>query len=125
MMIETKERAWQCFEKLRRTLLAQSSHWWRKDFKDHVDKIIKWCIDQKELITSTPRIDEEDEEDARMYLHGLRRLVAGAIQEWELVQQPDHAFICARIDGALVWQGRGYVSQFLHTISSLQPSLQG
>ena len=64
-----------------------------------------------------PFIDREDEEDALMCLHRLRRLVAGAIQEWELAQQPDHAYICAKIDNALVWQGKGYVSQFIQSIS--------
>jgi len=54
-----------------------------------------------------------------MYLHGLRHLVAGAIQEWELVQQPKHAAICAELDSALVWQGRVYVSSILHGISLL------
>ena len=72
-----------------------------------------------------PYVDEEDKEDAHVCLHRLRRLVAGAVQEWELVQQPNHAFICAKVDGALVWQDRGYMSQFMHTITSLEPSLQG
>src|SRR5258707_12547400 len=70
------------------------------------------------------RKNEEEEEPVCMYLHGLRRLVAGAAQEWELVQQPKDATTCAKIDGALVWQGRGYVSPILHAISLLQPSLQ-
>ena len=124
-MIEEEERARQRFEMLRMASSAQSSRCWRRNFKDYVDKFIKWCLDQKELITLTPCVDEEDEIEVRMCLHRLRCLVAGAIQEWELMQQPDHAFICAKIDGALVWQGRGYVNQFMHAISLLQPSLQG
>ena len=69
------------------------------------------------------KVDEEEEE--RKSLHGLRRLVAGAIQEWKLVQQPDHAALCAKLDGVLVWQGKGYVSSIAHAISLLQPSFQG
>jgi hypothetical protein len=32
--------------------------------------------------------DEEEEEQDHIYLHGIWRLVAGAVQEWDLVQQP-------------------------------------
>ena len=72
-----------------------------------------------------PCVSKVDKEEERKSLHGLWRLVAGAIQEWELVQQPNHAALCAKLDGALVWQGRGYVSSIAHAISLLQPSFQG
>ena len=94
-MIETEETLQQRFEKLRlrRTLSAQPTYCWKEDFKDYVNKIIKQCLVEKESITSTPYIDTKDEKDAHVCLHRLQCLVAGAIQEWELVQQPDHAFI--------------------------------
>ena len=51
-------------------------------------------------------VPEKQEEDT-VHLHHLRRLVAGAFQEEELVQQPDHAFTYAKLDGAIVWDGQG------------------
>jgi hypothetical protein len=123
IMTEAEERARQHFERLKTTLPTQSPRWWRKDFKCSIDKFIKRCLVDKETLTSNPSENEEEEEFDRMCLHGLRRLVAGAVQEWELVQQPNHAAMCAKLDGALVWQGRGYVCPILHAISSLQ-SLQ-
>ena len=124
-MAEKEENAWQYFEELKCTLPELSPRWWKKDFKSYVDKFIGECLDEKMLITAVPCEDEGEEELDRIYLHGLRRLVAGAIQEWELVQQPKHTAICVEVDGALVWQGRGYVSQILHAISLLQPYFQG
>lgn len=108
------------FEELKKTLSTQSPRWWKKKFKGYIDEHIKHCLDRKEIITSFPFIDEEQEEEDRIRLHGIRRLVAGAVQEWELVQQPKHAAMCVKLDGALVWQGRGYVSPITHAVSSLQ-----
>ena len=125
LMIKAEEEARQHFEELKRILPAQSPRWWRKDFKRYVDKFINEHLYKKEFIILMPCVSEVDEEEERKSLHGLRRLVAGAIQEWELVQQPDHAALCAKLDGALVWQGRGYVSSIAHAISLLQPSFQG
>lgn len=121
--IKREEEARQHFEELKDILPKISSHW-EKDFKSHVDKFIAQCLKEKEDITSIPCTNEQEEEWDRKYLHRLRRLIAGAFQEWELVQQPKHAAICAKLDGALVWQGRGYVSPVLNSISLLQPSLQ-
>ena len=72
--------------------LAQSLPSWKKDFKDYVNQVIEQCLDEKEVITLTPFIDKEDEEDALICLHRLQCLVAGAIQEWELAQQANHAY---------------------------------
>ena len=116
LMIKVEEKSRQRFEKLKRTLPAQSSRCWRNDFIDYADQFIKWCLDQKEIITLTPCVDKEDEEDVSMCLHGLKHLVVGAIQKQELVKQPNHAAMCAKLDSVLVWQGRGYVSQILHAI---------
>jgi hypothetical protein len=124
-MTEKEEKAWQHFEELKGTLQELSPCWWKKHFKHHVDKFIGECLD--EAITIFPLLGEEGEDaekEDRICLHGLRRLVTGAVQEWELVQQPKHVATFAKLDGALVWQGRGYVSPILHAICSLQPSFQ-
>ena len=42
-----------------------------------------------------------------VHLHWLQHLVAGAFQEEELVQQPDRAFTCAKLDRAIIWDGQG------------------
>ena len=121
--IEREEEARQHFEDLKDLLPEISSHW-EKDFKSYINKFIAHCLKEKEDITSIPCKNEQEEEWDRVDLHTLRRLVAGAFQEWELAQQPMYAATCAKLDGALVWQGRGYVSPVLNSISSLQPSLQ-
>ena len=125
-MIEKEENARQHFEELKDTLLKESiyPHWWKRDFKYCVDKFIGERLCEKELVTAIPPRDKEEEEQDGIYLHGLQHLVAGAVQEWELVQQPKHAAMCTKLDGTLVWQGRGYVSRILHAISPHQPSLQ-
>ena len=117
-MIEREKEVWQKFEELKRLLPTIFPGCWKKSFKDYVDEFIENCLDEKVFIPC------EDKEETCTRLHELQRLVAGAIQEWELVQQPEHAVMCAKLDGALVWQGRGYVSPILHAISLLQPSLQ-
>ena len=116
-MIENEENTRQYFEGLKDTLPRLSARCWKKDFKDYVDKFIEDRLIEKEFVIVAPREDEDEEEQDPIGLHRLRRLVAGAVQEWELVQQPRHAARCAKIDGALVWQGRGYASPVLHVIS--------
>ena len=118
-MVEKEENAWQHFEELKDIVQMFSPGWWEKNFKDHVDEFIRDRLIEKKLITAVPGESIEEEENDRIHLHGLRRLVAGAVQEWELVQQPKHAAMCAKLDHALVWQGRGYVSPILHAISLL------
>jgi hypothetical protein len=108
-MAEKEENARQHFEELKDVLLMFSPGWWKKNFKHHVDKFIGDRLVEKELIAEVPAKDKEEEENDRIHLHGLRRLVAGAVQEWELVQQPEYAAAYAELDGALVWKGRGYV----------------
>jgi hypothetical protein len=119
-MVEKEEKARQHLEDLKCILSELSPCWWKKDFKYYIDKFIEERLVEKEFVTSIPCEDENEEEQDCIYLHALRHLVAGAIQEWELVQQPKHAAMYARLDGALVWQGRGYVNPVLHVISSLQ-----
>jgi hypothetical protein len=109
-MAEMEMKTWKHFEELKGTLLKLSPHLWKKDFKSYVDEFIAERLLEKDIITVIPGEDEEEEQLDRIRLYGIRRLIAGAIQEWELVQQPKHAAVCAELDGALVWQGRGYVS---------------
>ena len=109
-MTEREEKARQHFEELKRILPQLSPSCWKKDFKFYVDRFIEERLDSKDLIAEIPGEDEEDKDLDRIYIHGLRRLVAGAFQELELVQQPEYAATCAKLDGALVWQGRGCVS---------------
>ncbi len=119
-MVEKEENAWQHFEELKDVLLEVSLCWWKKHFKHNVDKFIRECLN--EIITILPLLGEEgeeQEEEDRICLHGLRHLIAGAVQELELAQQPKHAATFAKNEGALVWQGRGYVIPILHAISSL------
>jgi hypothetical protein len=123
-MIENEENTRQYFEKLKDTLPRLSPRWWKKDFKHYVDTFIEDRLIEKEFVIFVPSENEDKEEQDPMGLHRLRRLVAGATQEWELVQQPRHTAMCAKLDGALVWQGRGYVSPILHVISLLNCLLQ-
>ena len=124
-MADEEEEAQQSFKEMKSIFQEASPRCWKKDFKSYIDKFIAEQIEWKELLTAIPCRNEEGEERERIRLHGLRRLVAGAIQEWELVQQPKHAAACAELEGALVWQGRGYVSSMTHAVSSLQPYFQG
>ncbi len=124
-MVEKEENARQHFEELKGILPEVFPHSWKRRFKHNVDKFIGECLD--EVITILPLLGEEGEEQEEedcICLHGLRRLVAGAVQEWELAQQPEHSATFAKHEGALVWQGRGYVIPIPHAISSLQPSVQ-
>jgi hypothetical protein len=124
-MADKEEKAWQSFKEMKSIFQEASPRWWKKDFKSYVDKFIAEQIEWKEVLTVIPcRDEEEGEERERICLHGLRCLVAGAIQEWELVQQPEHAAACTELDGALVWQGRGYVSSMVHAVPSFKPYFQ-
>lgn len=122
-MIEKEESARQHFQELKDTFPKLSPRWWKKDFKSYVDKFIGERLFEKGIVAAIPCEDEEEEENDRIHLHGLRRLVAGAVQEWELVQQPKYAAACAELDGALVWQGRGYVGPITHATVFLRSTM--
>jgi hypothetical protein len=111
-MIKREEKAQQHFKKLKYFLLKQSPLLWKRDFKCYTNKFIEEHLNDKNIFTAILCKDEEAEEQDHIYLHRMQCLVAGAIQEWELVQQPKHAAICAKLDGALIWQDSGYVSPF-------------
>ena len=73
-------------------------------FQKCIEKFIQWHLLAAAIITAAP-VTLED----HVHLHGLHHLVAGAIQEGELAWQSTFAMTCAKLDGALVWDGRGYV----------------
>ena len=100
----------QTAQELKDLLQSVSPRLWREEFEFYVDRFINKRLREEEMAAKAPEIDYN-------YLYGLWRLVAGAFQELELVQQHEQAVTCAKIDGALIWQGRGYVSPILHTIS--------
>jgi hypothetical protein len=118
-MTEREDMFWQYFKELKYTLQKISPRWWKRDFKSHVDNFISERLLEKDTNTAIPCENKEEEEMDLIFLHGVRRLVAGAVQEWELAQQPMYAAACAELDSALVWQGRGQVSPIPHAISLL------
>jgi len=84
-MTEKEEWARQHFEELKGTLPELSPCWWKRDFKSYVNKFIAEHLYERDIITAIPGEDEEEEENDRIHLHGIQCLVAGAVQEWELV----------------------------------------
>ncbi|KAI9431400.1 hypothetical protein H4582DRAFT_2082573 [Lactarius indigo] len=106
-MIEEEERARNCFDELKFILQTFCLFPWIEPFQKHVEDFIQERLSEAASIIAVPGIEEEDS----IRLHGLRRLVAGAIQEVELVQQPGYAATCAREDGAIIWDGRGVNSR--------------
>ena len=113
-MIEREEKAQQHFEMMRTILPMAHPRRWRKELKKYVDTFIEEQVRDKEFAPIMLWEDEQELERERIRIHELRRLVAGAVQELELAQQPAHATACAKLDRALVWQGRGYVSLVMH-----------
>jgi len=116
-MVEEEQSAQQYFEELKDLLQMVTPHLWRIEFKFYISRFIDEKLRGGKMVSKEPEIDY-------IYLYGLWRLMAGAFQELELAQQPKHAAMCAKINGAFVWQGRGYVSQILYAISSFQPYFQ-
>jgi hypothetical protein len=97
--------------------MQQSPLLWKRDFKRCIDRFIKEHLDEKLFITAIP---------AKMKKKRSRTTSTSMGSDvWWLVpskngiwcSNPKHAAICAKLDSALVWQGRGYVSQILHAIS--------
>lgn len=104
-MIEEEEKARDYFEEVKDTLQMFCPSGWMDQFHKHIEAFIQEWLTEAASIIKVPGSDEEDS----IRLHGLRRLVAGAVQEGELVRQPEYAVACAKLDGAIVWHGRGYV----------------
>ena len=102
-MIQEEEWAWEYFEETRETLQFFCMSGWIKQFQQHVEIFIQARLAEATKIIAAPEKQKED----IVHLHWLRHLIAGAFQEEELVQQPDQAFTYAKLDGAIIWDGRG------------------
>ena len=104
-MIKEEEAAREYFEETKGTLQLFCPCGWMDHFQKHVEDFIQVRLLEATSIMAMPGAEEKDS----IRLHGLRRLIAGAVQEGELVRQPEYAATCAMLDGAIVWGGRGYV----------------
>ena len=104
-MIEEEGKAQDYFEELKDTLQLFCLCGWIDQFQKHIEDFIQEQLAKAASIMAVLGTEEED----FTRLHGLRRLVAGAVQEGELVRQPEYAATCAKLDGAIVWHGQGYV----------------
>ena len=105
-MVRDEENAQRYFWEKKNELSTLFPRDWKSKFKICVDEYINERLEDTIVVSKMTRKDKKQE---RVSLHHLRRLVAGADQEWELTQQPVYSTECAKIDGALVWQGWGYV----------------
>jgi hypothetical protein len=112
-MIEKEERARNYFNESKIILQTFCLLPWVELFQKHVEDFIQERLTEAASIIALPGIKEED----TIRLHGLRRLVAGAIQEVELAQQPGYAATFAEEDGAILWDGRGCVIKNLSAAS--------
>lgn len=123
-MMEYEKVVQEYLQDLKCSLIRLYPHEWKKKFQFGVDEVIqKYLLDAMHL-QKIPCQSEGKKELQRIGLHAIRRLVAGAFQEGELAWQPDCATACAKIDGALIWNGRGYVIKNPLAISSFQPPVQ-
>jgi hypothetical protein len=104
-MIEKEEKARVFFEETKDILQLLCLCGWIDLFQKHIEDFIQERLSEAESIMAVPDTEEEDS----IRLHGVRRLVAGAIQEGELVRQPMYAYTRAKLDKAIIWDGRGYV----------------
>ena len=86
---------------------------------DHFQKCVQDFIQERLAEAANVMAALGNEKEDCVCLHGLRRLVAGAIQEEELVQQPDYAAACAKLDRANVQDGQGHVIKLVHQFSGL------
>ena len=104
MMVE-EEKAREHFEEMKEIFQIFCPCRWMEEFQECVDDFIQDRLLLATNIIAKPVIKEE----GRILLHGLRRLVAGAVQEGELVRQPKCHVPQAKLDSITVWDGRGYV----------------
>lgn len=106
-MIEDEEKAREYFQETKDILQLFCLRGWVDQFQQHVEDFIQERLGEAASIMAEPGTEDY------VRLHGLRRLVAGAFQEGELVRQPEYATTVAKLDHAVVWQGRGYVIQLI------------
>lgn len=106
--MQEEKKAQEHFRELKDCQIIFNPHFWKHDFQIGVEIFIKRYLSEATDIRANPYRYESKEEEDRA-LHFIRRMVAGAVQEGELVWQPEYASECVKLDGALVWEGRGYV----------------
>ena len=118
-MVAEEEDVQEYFAEMKKELMSSFPHGWKDQFKTCIDKYIEQRLKEARC---SPEMSPKDEEEEHIRLHAIRRLVAGAFQEWELAQQHECASTWAWIDDALVWQGRGYVIPILLSFSDFNCS---
>jgi hypothetical protein len=104
-MIDEEEKAQEYFQAVKYHFQMFLPHGWKNELKSCVDSFIGRHLRKARRLMELPCVDKSEEEERHIFLHQIRRLVAGAIQGWELAQQPEYATECAKINGALVWSG--------------------
>jgi hypothetical protein len=104
-MMEEEEKAREYFEETKDILQLFCPCGWMDEFQEHIEDFIQQLLSVAAIIIAVSVTAEAD----NVHLHGLCHLVAGAIQEGELVRQPTYATTCVKLDRALVWDGQGYV----------------
>jgi hypothetical protein len=100
-MMEDEEKAREYFEETKDIVQLFYPCGWIDEFQEHVEDFIQQYLLAVAIITTAPVTAEEH----HVHIHRPHCLVAGAIQEGELVWQPTYAAICAKLDRALVWDG--------------------
>ncbi|KAF8261273.1 hypothetical protein EI94DRAFT_1705647 [Lactarius quietus] len=80
---------------------AVLGHGWIDQFQNHIETFIQEHLTEAAAIMTLPGTAEED----IVHLHSLRHLVASAVQEEELVWQPEYASTCAKLDWENIWDG--------------------
>ncbi|KAN0139579.1 hypothetical protein V8E53_002608 [Lactarius tabidus] len=93
-MMEEEEKAREYFEETKDILQLFCPSVWMDKFQEHVEDFVQQHLSAAEIITTVLLMAEED----YVHLHGLCCLVAGAIQEGELVQLSTYATTCAKLD---------------------------
>ena len=112
-MMAEEEKARESFEERRDILQLFSPCVWMDEFQKCVEEFIQQHLLAVAVITAVSVTPED-----HVHLHGLHHLIAGAIQEGELVQQLTYVATCAKLEKVLVWDGQGYVIQTYCSIPS-------
>jgi hypothetical protein len=104
MMVE-EEKTREHFEEMKDIFQIFYPCRWIEVFQKYVDDFVQDRLLLAKNIMAKPVMKEED----CVRLHGLRRMVAGAVQEGELIRQPKCHVTWAKLESMIVWDGRGCV----------------
>jgi hypothetical protein len=105
-MIQEEEQAQEYFEETRDILWLFCLSGWIEQFQRLVEDFIQERLAKAAKIMEVLVVPGR-EGGKIICLHGSRCLVAGTIQGEELIQQPDYAFTCAKLDRAIIWDSKG------------------